>query len=36
MDPADMVEYMKAHRLCGVNLQLQLHKFIWDPEKRGV
>jgi 7-carboxy-7-deazaguanine synthase len=36
MDPADMVEYMKVHQLCGVNLQLQLHKFIWDPEKRGV
>jgi 7-carboxy-7-deazaguanine synthase len=36
IDPADMVEFMKARRLNDVNLQLQLHKFIWDPEKRGV
>ena len=36
IDPADMVEYMKEYRLSGVTLQLQMHKFIWDPEKRGV
>lgn len=36
IDPADMVEYMKERRLNGVNLQLQLHKFIWDPNERGV
>lgn len=36
LQPADMVEFMKAHRMNGVTLQLQLHKFIWDPEKRGV
>lgn len=34
--PAEMVEFMLSHKLNGVNLQLQLHKFIWDPEKRGV
>lgn len=34
--PADMVEYMLEHRLNDVRLQLQLHKFIWDPNKRGV
>lgn len=34
--PADMVEFMKSHRLTDVTLQLQMHKFIWDPEKRGV
>lgn len=34
--PADMVEFMKEHRMNDVTLQLQLHKFIWDPEKRGV
>lgn len=34
--PADMVEFMKEQQLTGVTLQLQLHKFIWDPEKRGV
>lgn len=36
LDPAEMVEFMKEKQLNGVNLQLQLHKFIWDPQKRGV
>lgn len=36
IDPADIVEWMKDKKLNGVRLQLQLHKFIWDPEKRGV
>ncbi len=34
--PADMVEFMKERRLTGVTLQIQMHKVIWDPEKRGV
>lgn len=32
----EMVEYMLAQRLNGVRLQLQLHKFIWAPDRRGV
>ncbi|MBR6872576.1 MAG: putative 7-carboxy-7-deazaguanine synthase QueE [Ruminococcus sp.] len=36
IDPADMVSFMIERKLNGVRLQLQLHKFIWDPEKRGV
>ncbi len=36
IDPADMVEFMRARRLSGVRLQLQLHKFIWPPDARGV
>ena len=36
IDPADMVEFMKERNLTGVTLQLQMHKFIWDPNKRGV
>lgn len=36
IDPKDMVEFMKEKKLCGVNLQLQLHKFIWDPNEKGV
>lgn len=32
----DIVEFMKKYRLNGVNLQLQIHKIIWDPQKRGV
>ena len=36
ISPADMVEYMITHRLNDVRLQLQLHKFIWNPNQRGV
>lgn len=36
IDPARMVEFMQERSLTQVRLQLQLHKFIWDPEKRGV
>ena len=36
IDPAEMVEFMKQRKLIGVRLQLQLHKFIWDPNERGV
>ena len=36
IEPAEMVEFMKEHQMNGVNLQLQLHKFIWNPEERGV
>lgn len=34
--PADMVDFMKDTALSQVRLQLQLHKFIWPPEQRGV
>lgn len=36
IEPAEIVEYMKNHYMNGVSLQLQLHKFIWDRDKRGV
>lgn len=36
IEPGEMVEYMKEHRLNGVNMQLQMHKIIWSPDKRGV
>ncbi|NCB93377.1 MAG: putative 7-carboxy-7-deazaguanine synthase QueE [Clostridia bacterium] len=36
IEPADIVEYMKAHCMNGVNLQIQMHKVIWDPQERGV
>ena len=32
----DIVEYMKEHKMNKVNMQLQMHKFIWDPQERGV
>ena len=34
IDPIEIVKFMKENRLNGVNLQLQIHKFIWDPRKR--
>lgn len=36
IDPAKIVDFMAESKLNDVRLQLQLHKFIWDPEKRGV
>lgn len=35
-EPAEIVSFMTDRKLNGVNLQLQMHKFIWDPNKRGV
>lgn len=34
--PESVVERMKAERLDKIKLQMQLHKYIWDPKKRGV
>ncbi len=31
-----IVEFMKERKLNDVNLQLQLHKIIWSPDKKGV
>lgn len=36
IEPAEIVEYMTEHRLNDVHLQLQMHKFIWNPDQRGV
>lgn len=36
IEPAQMVDFLVKEKLNGVNIQLQLHKFIWDPDKRGV
>jgi 7-carboxy-7-deazaguanine synthase len=36
MPPARLVELMQAHGLKDVKLSLQLHKVIWDPNRRGV
>lgn len=34
--PETIVSFMKEHTLNRVRLQLQLHKYIWDPSQRGV
>ncbi len=36
IDPAEIVDFIIENKMNNVNLQLQLHKFIWDPDKRGV
>ncbi|MCQ2350718.1 MAG: putative 7-carboxy-7-deazaguanine synthase QueE [Paludibacteraceae bacterium] len=36
MEPATVVERMKIEKLCNIKLQLQMHKYIWEPNKRGV
>lgn len=36
IEPRQIVDYMQEYKLNDVNLQLQMHKIIWDPEARGV
>ncbi len=36
INPEEIVDFMKENKLNNVNLQLQMHKIIWDPDKRGV
>lgn len=34
--PRELVEYVRANQLSDVVVQVQLHKIIWSPDKRGV
>lgn len=36
IEAVTIVDYMKDHNLQNVRLQLQIHKFIWDPNEKGV
>ncbi|MCH5267786.1 MAG: putative 7-carboxy-7-deazaguanine synthase QueE [Lachnospiraceae bacterium] len=36
IEPVEIVEFLRERCLNGVKLQLQLHKFIWDSQTRGV
>lgn len=36
IEPKHIVEYLIKNNLQSVRIQLQLHKFIWDPNTRGV
>lgn len=36
IEPRVIVDYMVKHHLNGINMQLQMHKFIWDVNQRGV
>lgn len=36
IEPADIVKYMIANNMNKVKLQLQMHKYIWEPDRKGV
>lgn len=36
IEPKTIAEYMISHNMNDCRVQLQLHKFIWKPEERGV
>lgn len=36
IDPKDIVEYLKDNDLFNVRMQLQIHKFIWPSDMKGV
>ena len=36
IDAKDIVEFIKENNMNDVTFQLQLHKFIWDPNQKGV
>ena len=36
IEPVEMVDFLIEKKRNDVKLQLQLHKIIWDPQKRGV
>lgn len=36
IEPVQIVEFMQENKMNEVRLQIQMHKVIWDPQKRGV
>lgn len=36
IEPSEIVDFLKSHHLDDCKVQLQLHKYIWSPEERGV
>ena len=36
IEPVEMVDFLMEKKLNDVKIQIQLHKMIWDPQKRGV
>lgn len=36
IEPAEIVNFILDHKLNNCKVQLQMHKIIWDPDKRGV
>ncbi|MBR4515438.1 MAG: putative 7-carboxy-7-deazaguanine synthase QueE [Lachnospiraceae bacterium] len=36
LDKREVVDYLIRHKMSKARLQLQLHKYIWNPDERGV
>ena len=36
IEPSEIAEFLKSHGLYDCKVQVQLHKILWDPNKRGV
>lgn len=36
IEPCEIVDFIIKNKLSRVKMQLQMHKFIWSPEERGV
>lgn len=36
IEPVEIVDFIKENKMQNVRLQLQIHKFVWDKNKRGV
>lgn len=36
IDPKDIIQYMKDHNMDTARFQLQIHKFVYDPNAKGV
>ena len=36
IEAASIIDYMKTYNLQNVRFQLQIHKFVWDPDAKGV
>lgn len=36
IEAASIIDYMKAYNLQNLRFQLQIHKFVWDPDAKGV
>lgn len=36
IEPKDIVQFMIDNNMNGIKLQLQMHKYIWEPDRKGV
>ena len=36
IEPKDIVQFILDNKMYNCKVQLQMHKFIWDPQERGV